>query len=157
MFASTSHTVSPGLQSTSYSAANFAVSGYEAFRPHAARRQFHARITGPVRVLKKIFADWHPSPREVASLLAYSDPQIADNVLSGIAALRDPDREDRVRLIYQIYRVLSSLFVDRQNQRNWLRAPSSFLNGRAPLDVMIADRIPGMILVRDLVDRLAGR
>lgn len=157
MFLSTSHVVPAGLSIVRHGAGNFDVRRYQPLQFSAARQQSHGRITGPVRVLKKIVSDWKLSPQEVASLLAYSDPQLADNVLNGIAALRDQDREDRVRLIYAIYRVLSSLFTDLQNQRRWLRAPSSFLNGRAPLDVMISDRIPGMMLVRDMVDRLAGR
>jgi hypothetical protein len=122
-----------------------------------AQQPSPGRTTGPVRVLKKIADDWNLSQRELAHLLAYLDPQVVDNVFNGITTLRGPDREDRVRIIYEIYRVLVSLFVDLQDQRNWLRTPNPFLNERAPLEVMIADRIPGMIRVRDLVDRLAGR
>jgi len=96
------------------------------------------------QVFKKIISDWDLSRQDVADLLEIGC-----------------GREDRqVRLIYEIYRVLSSLFADLPSQRKWLRAPNSFLKGRAPLDVMMAhesNRIPGMILVRDLVERVAGR
>jgi uncharacterized protein (DUF2384 family) len=157
IFASTTHAVPSGLQIPSFEARRFETRGYRIFAAPAARPHSHGRITGPVRVVKKIVADWNLSQREVASLLAYSDLQMADDVLNGIATLREPDREDRVRLIYAIYRVLSSLFADLSNQRRWLRTPNPLLNERAPLAVMIGDRIPGMILVRDMVDRLAGR
>jgi len=120
-------------------------------------RQSAGRLTGPVQVLKRIFATWDLSRQEIAAILAYFDPILAENVLAGVTTLRGLDREDRTRLVYQIYRVLSSLFPDQENQRKWLRLPNPLLNGRSPLSVIIQDRIPGMILVRDLVDRLAGR
>ena len=105
------------------------------------------------QVFKKIISDWDLSRQDVADLLEIAMTDSEATTLCG--------REDRqVRLIYEIYRVLSSLFADLPSQRKWLRAPNSFLKGRAPLDVMMAhesNRIPGMILVRDLVERVAGR
>src|SRR5437016_2263726 len=68
------------------------------------------RRTGPVQVLGKIATDWQLSFAELASLLAYPDSQSAADLLDGRTSLRNPDREDRVRLLYRIYRVLTSLF-----------------------------------------------
>jgi uncharacterized protein (DUF2384 family) len=115
------------------------------------------RITGPVRVLMRIAREWRLSRDELANLLAYPEIQIVDDLLNGRVSLREDDREDRVRLMYQIYRILVRVFADPAIQSRWLRSPNPLLSGRVPLDVMRIDRIPGMILVRNLVDRLAGR
>jgi uncharacterized protein (DUF2384 family) len=148
-------------QLVNFGARNLGVRNYQIPIPSVDQRRSHTvkagRITGPVRVLRKITDDWGLSRHEVARLLAYPEDKIADNLLDGIVTLREQDREDRVLLMYQIYRVLSSLFPEQENQRKWLRAPNQFLNGQNPLDVMLTKRIPGMVLVRNLVDRLAGR
>jgi hypothetical protein len=57
---------------------NMEASTYQHPTTHIARsRPSPGRVTGPVQVLKQIFADWDLSRQEVASLLAYFDPQIA--------------------------------------------------------------------------------
>jgi len=116
-----------------------------------------ARRTGPVQVLSKIANDWQLSHTELADLLAYSNNQSAADLLAGRASLRNPDREDRVRLLYRIYRVLSSLFPEVPRQQAWLRATNPNLRNKSPLEFMMERRIPGMISVQNLVERLAGR
>jgi Protein of unknown function (DUF2384) len=116
-----------------------------------------ARRTGPVQVLGKIATDWQLSYAELASLLAYPDSQSAADLLDGRASLRNPDREDRVRLLYRIYRVLSSLFPDVARQQAWLRATNENLRNKSPLEFMMERRIPGMISVQNLVERLVAR
>jgi hypothetical protein len=115
------------------------------------------RRTGPVQVLSKIANDWRLSNTELAGLLAYSNSQSAAELLDGRISLRNPDREDRVRLLYRIYRVLSSLFPEVPQQQAWLRATNPNLGNKSPLEFMLERRIPGMISVQNLVERLAGR
>jgi hypothetical protein len=116
-----------------------------------------ARRTGPVQVLSKIANDWQLSHAELAGLLAYPNSQSAADLLDGRASLRNPDREDRVRLLYRIYRVLSSFFPDVARQQAWLRATNPNLRNKSPLEFMLERRIPGMISVQNLVERFAGR
>lgn len=115
------------------------------------------RLTGPVQVLARIAKDWSLTNDELAALLAYSGSQSAEDLLAGRTTLRGMDRQDRVRMLFQIYRILSRLFVDPNQQGKWLRAPNPMLDDKSPLDVMLNARIPGMISIRNLVDRLAGR
>jgi uncharacterized protein (DUF2384 family) len=115
------------------------------------------RITGPVQVLKKIAEEWALSTEELAALLAYSDSQHVSDLFAGRISLREQDREDRVRLLYQCYRVISQIFAESSCQADWVRAPNPDLGDRSPLELMIKNRIPGMIVVRNLVDRLVGR
>jgi hypothetical protein len=116
-----------------------------------------ARRTGPVQVLRKIANDWQLSLTELAGLLAYSNSQSAAELLDGRRSLRNPDREDRVRLLYRIYRVLSSLFSEVPRQQAWLRASNPSLRNKSPLEFMTEGRIPGMISVQNLVERLVAR
>jgi hypothetical protein len=116
-----------------------------------------ARRTGPVQVLSKIANVWQLSHTELASLLAYPDSQSAAELLDGRTSLRNPDREDRVRLLYRIYRVLSSAFSEVAQQQTWLRTANPNLHNKSPLEFMMERRIPGMISVQNLVERLVAR
>jgi hypothetical protein len=116
-----------------------------------------ARRTGPVQVLGKIANDWQLSHAELASLLAYPDSQSAEDLLDGRASLRNPDREDRVRFLYRIYRIVSSAFPEVAQQNAWLRAKNENLRNKSPLEFMMERRIPGMISVQNLVERLVAR
>jgi hypothetical protein len=116
-----------------------------------------ARRTGPVQVLSKIANVWQLSHAELASLLAYPDSQSAADLLDGRTSLRNPDREDRVRLLYRIYRILSSGFSEVAQQQSWLRTANPNLHNKSPLEFMMERRIPGMISVQNLVERLVAR
>ncbi len=115
------------------------------------------RRTGPVQVLSKIVKDWQLSDGELAVLLAYSNAQSAADLLAGRISLRDPGREDRVRLMYHIYRVLPSIFPEASLQQAWLRGTNPNLSDKTPLEFMMQRRIPGMVSVQNLVERFAGR
>jgi uncharacterized protein (DUF2384 family) len=121
------------------------------------KESLRGRITGPVQVIRKIGEDWSLSGDELATLLAYSSGDRVVDLLTGRISLREADREDRARLIFRIYRILSRLFTNSRRQSDWLRSPNPMLRDRSPLEVMLNDRIPGMVVVLNLVDRLAGR
>jgi hypothetical protein len=123
----------------------------------ATVERMKGRRTGPVQVLNKIVKDWTLSDAEQARLLAYPDTQSAADLLAGRISLRDADREDRVRLLYGIYRILFSLFPEPLDQQNWLRGANQNLRNKSPLEHMMEHRIPGMVSVKNLVERLAGR
>jgi hypothetical protein len=138
-----------------YASARF---GFESsFVANATVERMKGRRTGPVQVLSKIAKDWRLSNHELAGLLAYPDSQNAADLLEGSISLRGADREDRVRLLYGIYRVLSSLFSEPSHQQGWLRGATEYLNNTSPLEFMLERRIPGMVSVQSLVERLAGR
>jgi Antitoxin Xre/MbcA/ParS C-terminal toxin-binding domain len=117
------------------------------------------RTTGPVRLIKVVAGAWAMTNDELASLLAYPSPQLAGDLVAGRLTFGgNEDRQDRARLIYLIHSTLSDLFLDPDQERRWVRTPNSFLNGETPLNVMLARRIPGMLTVREIVERhLANR
>ena len=117
------------------------------------------RITGPVRLIQVVAGAWAMTNDELASLLAYPSPQLAGDLVAGRLTFGgNEDRQDRARLIYLIHSTLSDLFLDPDQERRWVRAPHWLLNGETPLNVMLAQRIPGMLTVREIVERhLANR
>jgi len=60
--------------------------------------------------------------------------------------------------MYLIHDTLSDLFIDPQDEQRWIRSPLRVLGNAAPLDYMVKNRIPGMVAVREFVERrLANR
>jgi hypothetical protein len=117
------------------------------------------RTTGPVRLIQVVAGAWAMTNDELASLLAYPSPQLAGDLVAGkLTFAGSEDRQDRARLIYLIHSTLSDLFVDSDQERRWVRTPNPLLNGETPLNVMLTRRIPGMLTVREIVERhLANR
>ena len=117
------------------------------------------RITGPVRLIQKVTSAWAMTNDELASLLAYPSPQLAGDLVAGkLTFAGNDDRQDRARLIYLIHSTLSDLFVDPGQERRWIRTPNPLLDDKTPLNVMLTRRIPGILIVRQIVERyLANR
>ena len=117
------------------------------------------RTTGPVRLIQVVAGAWAMTNDELASLLAYPSPQLAGDLVAGkLTFAGNEDRQDRARLIYLIHSTLTDLFVDSDQERRWVRTPNPLLNGETPLNIMLTRRIPGMLTVREIVERhLANR
>ena len=120
---------------------------------------FHARITGPVRLIQRVAEAWCLSKQELATLLAYSTSRAVDDLLAGRLMFDDnDDRADRARILYLIHDTLSDLFIESRDEETWIRSPLPQMGNIAPLRYMLTRRIPGMMAVRDFVEqRLANR
>jgi hypothetical protein len=116
-------------------------------------------LTGPVRLIQSLARAWSLNNDELASLLAYPSPLFVEELLSGRLIFGDnEDRSDRARLMYLIHDTLSDLFIDPQDEQRWIRSPLRVLGNAVPLDYMVKNRIPGMVAVREFVERrLANR
>lgn len=127
--------------------------------PQNASSLIEGRITGPVRLIADVFRAWNLTNEELASLLDYSGPQLAEDLVRGrLTFAGSADREDRARILDSIHDTLLALFVDAADEARWMRAPIPALGGQSPVAYMIERRIPGMIAVWQLVEhRLANR
>jgi hypothetical protein len=65
----------------------------------------------------------------------------------------ETDQGDRVRIMYAIHSTLADLFVNASDEGRWLRDRLAILENMSPLAYMLRKRIPGMLAVRDLVER----
>lgn len=124
-----------------------------------ATSPIEGRITGPVRLIEGVARAWNLTNEELASLLDYSSPQLAEDLLRGrLTFSGSADRADRARILYSIHDTLSALFVDAADEARWIRAPVPALGGAAPITYMMERRIPGILAVWQLVEQhLANR
>ena len=119
-----------------------------------ARRALQGRVTGPVRLIQVIARAWALSNPELAALLAYPSEMLIPGLLEGqMTFALDSDRADRVRIMYSIHGTLGDLFVDGESEARWLRDKLPILENLSPLECMLQRRIPGMLMVQDLVER----
>jgi len=119
-----------------------------------ARGMLQGRVTGPVRLIQQIARAWSLTNSELADLLAYPSETLVPALLEGrMTFATETDRGDRVRIMYAIHSTLADLFVDASDERRWLRDRLAILENMSPLEYMLRKRIPGMLAVRDLVER----
>jgi len=112
------------------------------------------RVTGPVRLIQQIARAWSLTNSELANLLAYSSETLVPVLLEGrMTFATETDQDDRVRIMYTIHSTLADLFVDASDEGRWLRDRLAILENMSPLAYMLQKRIPGMLAVRDLVER----
>jgi Protein of unknown function (DUF2384) len=112
------------------------------------------RVTGPVRVIQQIARAWSLTNFELANLLAFSSETLVPALLEGrMTFATETDQGDRVRIMYAIHSTLADLFVDASDEGRWLRDRLAILENMSPLAYMLQKRIPGMLAVRDLVER----
>jgi Protein of unknown function (DUF2384) len=112
------------------------------------------RISGPVRLIQQIARAWSLTNSELANLLAYPSETLVSALLEGrITFATETDQGDRVRIMYAIHSTLADLFVDASDEARWLRDRLTILENMSPLEYMLGKRIPGMLGVRDLVER----
>lgn len=116
--------------------------------------QLEGRVTGPVRLIQVISQAWGLSNQELANLLAYPNKTLIPALLEGrMTFVPNPDRADRLRIMYSVHATLADLFVDGAHEARWLRDRLPILDNLAPLECMLQRRIPGMLMVQDLVER----
>jgi hypothetical protein len=119
-----------------------------------AHATLRGRITGPVRLIQQIARAWSLRNSELANLLAYPSETSVRELLEGRRTFAtETDQGDRVRIMYAIHSTLADLFVEASHEGRWLRDRLAILEDMSPLEYMLRKRIPGMLAVRDLVER----
>ena len=112
------------------------------------------QVTGPVRLIQQIARAWSLTNSELANLIAYPNEMLVPALLEGrMTFAAEPDRGDRVRIMYAIHSTLADLFIDELDEARWLRDRLAILENMSPLMYMLQKRIPGMLAVQDLVER----
>jgi Protein of unknown function (DUF2384) len=118
------------------------------------RATLQGRVTGPVRLIQQIARAWCLTNSELADLLGYASETLVQALLEGrMTFATETDRGDRVRVMYAIHSTLADLFVDASDEGRWLRDRLPILENLSPLTYMLQKRIPGMLVVQDLVER----
>ena len=116
------------------------------------------RVTGPVRFVNSLLDTWHLPPEAAGRLLGFeaSDADYVKDVLRGDAPLRGRDAKDRVVHLFQIRRLLFSLFRDEAVENDWLREARDALGGKSPLDLLLEGSMEDLLLTKEYVEFVAG-
>ena len=114
--------------------------------------------TGPIQLFARILKTWHLN-EEQANILLGLDPSDKDylaDVLSGRAALRGRDANDRLACLIQIRMALFAWLKDEAVEYDWLREPRVTLDDKKPMDLLLEGSMENLLLVKEYVDWVTG-
>lgn len=121
-----------------------------AVRPRAsgAREEF----------FRTLLEHWGLTPNDGAVLIGYGRTGLARlwRVLVGLATFESRDEHDRVLELFTIRKILTSLFRNREYERDWLREPKAELGGRSPMDLLLEGSLFNLLRVRQFLETIAG-
>ena len=110
-----------------------------------------------LEVALKIAARWKLSSDETAIVLGYDVGLQLAPLMSGLFGFGTRDRQDRARLLYDIYEGLFSLFRSPAKERKFLHTKQPKLAGQTLHDLMIEGSMLRLIMARDFVNFYNGR
>lgn len=117
------------------------------------------RITGPVRFINKLLDAWQLDRNSAIALLGFEEDEkeMVFDILDGLKTLTGKDVKYRITQLFRIRQMLWALFRDRDIENQWLRQPQNELNNSEPLNLLIEGSIENLLMVRQLVQKMAGR
>ena len=116
------------------------------------------RVTGPVKFVKSLLDTWQLPPEVAGRLLGFeaSEADYVRDVLRGDAPLRGRDAKDRIVHLFQIRRLLFSLFRDEAVENEWLREARDALGGKSPMDLLLEGSMEDLLLTKEYVEFVTG-
>jgi hypothetical protein len=90
-------------------------------------------------------------------LLGHRDPEVIEDLRSGVAGIDTRDGTDRIRCTLEIYATVNRLLRDPAAERRWIRETRPELNNRSLLQVMLSGGLEDLILAREFVEEFTGR
>lgn len=85
-----------------------------------------------------------------------SDADGVCDLLEGRAEMQGRDIRDRIASLYQIRKILHSLFQDEDVENEWLRERHHALHDRSPMDLLLEGSMANVLYIRDYVEAAAG-
>ena len=128
------------------------------FIPEVSRMPELGRPSGPIQFVPKLLEFWRLEEEDAVRLLGFDreDSGYVAAVLAGVEQFRGRDVRERIAHLFWIRKTLSALFRDRETENAWLRESHSWLDDRAPMDLLRGGSMEDLLLVRDYVDTAAG-
>ena len=88
--------------------------------------------------------------------LGESEADGIHDLLEGRAEVQGRDIRDRIVSLYQIRKILHSLFQDEGVENEWLRERHHALHDRSPMDLLLEGSMNNILYVRYYVEAAAG-
>lgn len=123
------------------------------------RMEAGGRLAGPLQFIDELLQTWQLNPEDAAPLLGLgpAERQCVRDLLTGRAALRGRDIEDRVVHLFRIRKTLSALFLSEESENKWLRETHPALEGETPMQRLLDGSMESLLLVKECVEAAAGR
>lgn len=116
------------------------------------------RISGPIQFVHKLLKTWKLDRRNAGALLGFGESEAREvlDILEGRAEIRGRDIKDRIASLYQIRKILHSLFQDENVENEWLRERHVELHNQRPMELLLEGSMENILYVRDYVEAAAG-
>lgn len=108
------------------------------------------------QMVMQLFDHWGLTYKQRAELLGLStqtNSTIAGYIHGGRNLSLKKDMQDRVGHLLAIHKCLRTLFpFNKELAYSWPKTPNRYFDGKTPLDVMIEERILGLMKVREYLE-----
>lgn len=128
------------------------------FVPDVSRPPQPVRLSGPIQFVPKLLEFWRLEEDDAVGLLGFEpeDAGFVVSLLAGTEQFRGKHVRERIAHLFWIRKTLSALFRDQDTENKWLRESHSWLDDRAPMELLRGGSMEDLLLVRDYVDTAAG-
>lgn len=128
------------------------------FVPDVLRASQPHRLSGPIQFVPKLLEFWCLEEEDAGRLLGFGveEADYVASALAGMERFHGRDVRERIAHLFWIRKTLSAWFRDRDTENAWLREAHSWLDDRAPMDLLLGGSMEDLLLVRDYVDTAAG-
>ena len=126
--------------------------------PDVSRTSEDLRLSGPLQFVPRLLKFWRLEETDAVALLGFGREEAGyvASALAGEESFHGRDVRERIAHLFWIRKTLSALFRDQDTENAWLRETHSWLDDKAPLDLLRGGSMEDLLLVRDYVDTAAG-
>lgn len=128
------------------------------FAPEVSQTSEVPRRSGAIQFVPRLLEFWRLQETDAAQLLGFG-PEEAGYVASALAGrtqFHGHDVRERIAHLFWIRKTLSAWLRDQDTENAWLRETHSWLDDKAPLDLLRGGSMEDLLLVRDYVDTASG-
>ncbi|GEM_PF-1101657 len=126
--------------------------------PNVFRSPELGRRPGPIQFVPRLLEFWRLKETDAVRLLGFGPEEVGyvASALAGRAPFHGRDVRERIAHLFWIRKTLSAWLRDPDTENAWLREAHSWLDGRAPMELLLGGSMEDLLLVRDYVDTAAG-
>jgi uncharacterized protein (DUF2384 family) len=107
-------------------------------------------------IFKSLTGAWYLTDQERATLLGIGLAKYDEWCRSSEGVYLSPDQARQVSYVIDIYDATHRMFGDAEYANDWVHRINSSFNGRAPLDVMLKDKLGGVATVHEHVQHIVA-
>ncbi len=110
-----------------------------------------------VLIVLRIAERWALSDHELGMILGGTNGALPKKLRAGITGFDSRDRQDRARLLMEVYEGVFTLFEAPEREQTFLKTPREKLDGKSLHDLMVEGSMLNLIKARDFLHFFNGR